>query len=521
MTVKKNTSLFMTIFLTALVTLSVTMGAVKFFARAPLAGSVQTGPGQAGIVQPGADPAAAPVGQQGTPVREAIYWRAPMDAMEIYDEPGKSKMGMDLVPVFADEAAGDPPSSERTIVYWKAPMDPTEIYERPGKSRMGMDLVPVYEDELVGGVDIRIDPVVEQNMGVRIEIAQKGVLNHTINTYGHITYDETRTGIVSQKAGGWIERLYADYTGFFVEKGQVLYEIYSPSLLASQEEYLSVYQNYQRNKSALNKELLASARKRLTYFDIADTEIAAIEQSGAVQKSLKIRSPFKGVVTEKNVFQGTFVKPGASLFTISDLAFVWVEAHIFEYEQNRVHEGQRVAMTLSYQPDKVYTGKIAYIFPYLQPKTRDVVIRIEFENTDMALKPDMFAKIEIMTGSDQEGVIIPSEAVIHSGAKKLVFVARGQGKFSPRKITTGIHLDGGRVEVLTGLAQGEAVVVSGQFLLDSESKLREAIQKMIEVKSAPKKAGSNQTDLDPADSSPDDDFFDDMESRDDFFKDME
>jgi Cu(I)/Ag(I) efflux system membrane fusion protein/cobalt-zinc-cadmium efflux system membrane fusion protein len=515
MTDKKNRRLIITIFLTALVTVAVTMGALKFFTP-PMAGP---------------DPAAAPAGKQGTPVRKAIYWRAPMDPMEIYDEPGKSKMGMDLVPVYEDEAPGESPSSERKIIYWKAPMDPTEIYEQPGKSRMGMDLVPVYEDEQVGGVDIKIDPVVEQNMGVRIKIAEKGQLNHTIKTYGHITYDETRTGIVSQKAGGWIEKLYADYTGFFVEKDQLLYEIYSPSLLASQEEYLSVYQNYQRNRSVLNKELVASARKRLTYFDIADTEIAAIEKSGSVQKSLKVRSPFKGVVTQKNVLQGAFVKPGASLFTISDLSSVWVEAHIFEYEQNRVHEGQSVTMTLSYQPDKVYTGKIAYIFPYLQPKTRDVVIRIEFENKDMALKPDMFAKIKIMTGSDKEGVFIPSEAVIHSGDKKLVFVSRGKGKFSPRKVTTGIHLDGGRVEVLTGLAQGEAVVVSGQFLLDSESKLREAIQKMIKAKSAPGKTDPNQTNLDQTsldqtEPGVGDDFFDDMESDDmeskaDFFKDME
>lgn len=416
----------------------------------------------------------------------------------------------------SQEKQGDPgnqENKERKAIYWRAPMDPMEIYDAPGKSKMGMDLVPVYEDELVGGVDIKINPVVQQNMGLKTATVEKGSLAHTINTYGHITYDETRVGIVSQKAGGWIEKLHADYTGFWVKKGEPLYEIYSPALLASQEEYLSVYENYERSRTALNRELLASARKRLTYFDIADTEIAGLEQTRKVQKTLTIRSPFQGVVTRKNVIEGAFVQPGASLFTISDLSRVWVEAHIFEYEQSRVHVGQTVEMVLSYEPDRVYTGKIAYIFPYLQPRTRDVVIRIEFENPDMALKPDMFARIRIKTGTGQEGIYIPSEAVIHSGEKNLVFLAQGGGTFSPREITTGIFLDNGTVEVITGLAKGETLVVSGQFLLDSESRLKEAIQKMIKVKE-----GSPET---PPDTDTENGFFDDMESEDAFFKDME
>jgi len=450
----------------------------------------------------------------GSHEKKAIYWRAPMDPMEIYNAPGKSKMGMDLVPVYADDVAEDSTSRERKIVYWKAPMDPTEIYEQPGKSKMGMDLVPVYEDELVGGVDIKIDPVVEQNMGLKIERAEKTILAHTIKTYGHITIDETRTGIVSQKTGGWIEKLYADYTGFLVEKGQPLYEIYSPSILASQEEYLSAFKNVQKNNTDLNREILFSARQRLGYFDIADPEIESIKKNGKIKKSILIRSPFTGVVTHKNIIEGAFAKPGESLFTISDLSFVWVEAHIFEYEQNLVSEGQQVEMTLSYNPEKIYTGEISYIFPYLQKKTRDVIIRIAFENKHGELMPDMFTRIYINTGLHREGISIPSEAVIYSGEKKIVFVTKGDGKFTPRKIQTGIYLDNGRVEILSGLAQDDQVVISGQFLLDSESKLREAIQKMMESKSAPVEK-ENQND-----------FFDDMETNelkthDNFFKDME
>ena len=436
---------------------------------------------------------------QGSKDRKIVYWRAPMDPMEIYDEPGKSKMGMDLVPVYEDEVAGGSESKDRKIVYWKAPMDPTEIYKQPGKSKMGMDLVPVYEDELVGGVDIKIDPVVEQNMGLKTQKALKTHIKHTIKTYGHITFDETRTGIVSQKYSGWIEKLYADYTGFFVKKGQALYEVYSPSLLASQEEYLSAFKNYKRNKSTLNKELLASARKRLRFFDIADREIASIEKKGEVKRSLIARSPFTGVITHKNIIEGAFVKSGANLYTISDLSHVWVEAHIFEYEQNLVFKGQEVEMTLSYNPEKIYKGKIAYIFPYLQTKTRDVIIRIDFENKNNELKPDMFARISIKTGSNRERISISSEAVVHTGQKKIVFVAKGNGKYTPREVTTGIYLDNGRVEILSGLIEGDLVVISGQFLLDSESKLKEAIQKMIESKSA--SAGKEN----------DDDFFNDME----------
>lgn len=455
--------------------------------------------------------AAGPVEAPSKNERKIIYWRAPMDPMEIYDEPGKSKMGMDLVPVYEDDVSEDSKSKDRKIVYWKAPMDPTEIYEQPGKSKMGMDLVPVYEDEVVGGVDIKIDPVVQQNMGLKIETVQKRAIRHTIRAYGHVTFDETRTGIVSQKAAGWIEKLHADYTGRHVKKGQPLYDIYSPALLASQEEYLSAFKNFQRNKNELNREILDSAGNRLRFFDIAQEEIDRIEKSKKVKKSLTVRSPFTGVITQKNVVEGAFAKAGASLFTISDLSHVWVEAHIFEYEQNLVSVGQEVEMSLSYTPEKIYQGNISYIYPYLQPKTRDVIIRIDFENKNGTLKPDMFTNIRIRTEPLKQGISVSSEAVIHTGEKKIVFVAQGNGTFSPREVKTGVYMDDGSVEILSGLAPGDRVVISGQFLLDSESKLKEAIQKMVKPQSLP-----------PEDQ--DVDFFNDMESEhgnDDFFSDME
>ena len=449
----------------------------------------------------------------GSTDRKIAYWRAPMNPTEIYDKPGKSAMGMDLVPVYADEVGSNKAGgeTERAIAYWRAPMNPTEIYDKPGKSAMGMDLVPVYEDELVGGVEVRVDPVTQQNMGIRTALVKKEPLVFTIRTYGHITSDETRTTQINTKTNGWIEKLYIDFTGKFVAKGEPLYEIYSPGLLAAQEEYLVTYQNMQRLSGGENEGLLASARRRLEYFDIAPSEIELIEKSGGVKKTLMVRSPVSGFVIQRKVEEGGYVNAGTMLFRIADLSRIWVEAHIYEYEFSWVAEGQEAEVTLSYQPGKVFSGRVSYVYPYLQPETRDVVVRLEFENPDLALKPDMYVDVRIKSSFGREGLVIPSEAVIRSGDRNVVFVTRDDHKFTPRDVTLGLPVDGGKIQILTGLADGETVVTSGQFLLDSESKLKEAVQKMLEAKR--EKAKEPET--------IEEDFFEDMEEEDDFFKDME
>ena len=448
---------------------------------------------------------------------ETQLWTCGMHPWIITQEPGQCPIcGMDLVPKKSDAPPAAAASGERTIAYWRAPMDPMEIYDAPGKSKMGMDLVPVYEDELVGGVEIKIDPVVEQNMGIRTARVEKGPLVHTIRTYGHITYDETRTAQVAPKVDGWFGQLYVDFTGEIVAAGQPLFEIYSPQLLAAQEEYLTAFRNAQRMGGA-NRELLSSARRRLRYFDVADSEIQAIESAGDVEKFVMIRSPFKGVVTHKNAIEGGFVKAGTTVYTVADLSRVWVEAHIFEYELGWVAEGQEAVMTLPYRPGKSYRGKVAYVYPYLQRKTRDVVIRLEFSNPDLELKPEMYADVRIKTTGKGEGLIIPAESVIRSGERNVVFVAKGDGRFIPREAVLGMGLDGGRVQVLTGLAANETVVTSGQFMLDSESKLKEAVQKMM-AREAPSAASE-------PDQKKDTDFFEEMETTsetdDAFFEDME
>ncbi len=503
-TFRKSKSPFMIIVVTVMITLLVVGGGAYLLGY--------LGPRENGKIVEEVSANANETGQQTE--RKIAYWRAPMVPTEIYDKPGKSAMGMDLVPVYEDEIIDSPDGkeTERKIAYWRAPMNPTEIYDKPGKSAMGMDLVPVYEDELVGGVAVKIDPVTQQNMGLRTAIVKKGPLIHTIRTYGHVTYDETLTAQISPKSSGWIEKIHVDFTGKFVEKGQPLFEIYSPELLTAQEEYMVAYRNLRRAPGMGNQELLASARRRLKYFDVAESEIQSIETSGQIKKTLTIRSPFSGIVTLKNAEEGSYIKAGTTIYRITDLSRVWVEAHIYEYELPWVSEGQAAEMTLPYLPGRVFSGNVFYIYPYLQPKTRDIVIRLEFENPDLVLKPEMYADIRLKVTAKEDGLIIPSEAVIRSGERNVVFVMRDGNKFTPRDVTLGLALDNRMIQILTGLAPGEIVVTSGQFLLDSESKLKEAVQKMMEAKMEKAKATEKAAE---------EDFFDDMEEEEDFFKDME
>jgi len=439
-------------------------------------------------------------GDSGTRAAHKQLWTCGMHPWIVAEEPGFCPIcSMELVPK-RDDGKGETVNGERTVLYWRAPMDPMEIYEKPGKSKMGMDLVPVFEDEAIGGVNIKIDPVTRQNMGVRTALVEKGSLVHTIRTYGHVTYDETRTAFISPKVNGWIEKLYITFTGEKVTAGQPLFEIYSPELVSAQEAYLNAIRT-DRPMGGSNKTFLESARRRLKYFDMDDLEIKAIETLGSVKKTIMIRSPVTGVVTEKNAIEGGYIKSGTTIFRVADLSRVWVEAHIYEYELGWIHQGEPAEIDLPYLPGRVFTGRVTFIYPYLQQKTRDVVIRLEFDNPEMILKPDMYADVRIQTPVQEDGIHIPDESVIRSGKRNVVFVDKGNGLFSPRNVILGKALDDGRIEILSGLAPGERVVISGQFLLDSESRLKEAVQKMM---AAP------ETSADAAQKPSQDDFFKDM-----------
>ena len=407
----------------------------------------------------------------------------------IQEGPGNCPIcGMKLTPIKGASAGPSKPEGERKIKYWRASMDPTFISDKPGKSPMGMDLIPVYEDEIKEGA-ISIDPITVQNMGLRTALVQTGRLTKTIRTVGHIDYDEKRLYIINTKVTGWIEKLHVNTTGEMVKKGQPLLEIYSPELVSTQEEYLTSLKSYQELKDSPYQEarkgaleLLNSTRKRLELWDIDKDQIENLEQNGEIKKTLTLYSPTTGVVLHKNAVEGAYVKAGSDLFRIADLSAVWVLAHIYEYELPYVKLGQKAQISLPYLPGESFEGKLTYIYPYLDQKTRDLKVRLEFLNPGYRLKPEMYANVVIESKLAGERILIPEEAVIRSGKREIVFVDLGEGKYAPREIASGVSGEGGMVEVKNGLLLGETIVVSGQFMLDSESKTQEAIQKMIKAK---------------------------------------
>ncbi len=382
------------------------------------------------------------------------------------------------------------PKKERRILYWQAPMDPNYIRFEPGKSPMGMDLIPVYEDE-VGEVEagtVLIDPVTVQNIGVKTEKAESRRLHKVIRTVGRVDYDETKMTDVNTKIAGWVEKLFVDYTGQKVKKGDRLLEIYSPDLVSTQEEYLTAL----RYRETLSKSpfadivagadaLVESSRRRLIYWDITEEQIEELEETEEIKKTMTLYSPQNGIVVHKSVFDGMHIKSGEHLYRIGDISTIWVYADIYEYELSWIEEGQKAHMTLAYYPGETFEGKITFVYPFLESKTRTVKARIEFPNYDWKLKPHMYVNVNIMPEVAKETVVVPDNAVIHSGERQIVIVDKGGGKFQPREITLGVEA-GGYYQVLDGVYEGERIVTSANFLIDSESNLKAAISTMISAK---------------------------------------
>ncbi len=384
------------------------------------------------------------------------------------------------------------PKTGKKIKYWVAPMDPTYIRNEPGKSPMGMDLVPVYEEE---GEDkepastIRIDPVTMQNMGVRLGSVQRKALIKYIRTVGNITYDETKIFTVNTKFNGWIEELYVNFVGENVTKGQPLFDIYSPELVTAQKEYLLALQQYRSlsNSSYSHiregaQRLLEASRTRLRYWDLTADQIEQIEKTRKVQKTLTIYSPAMGIVTQKNAFKGHYVKAGEHQYEIVDLSTIWVDVDVYEYELPWVRKGMAAEMELAYIPGKRFKGRVFFIYPYLETKTRTAKLRLEFSNSDYKLKPGMYANIYLKSFIAKDSLVIPQEAVIDSGVRQIVFVAVGEGRFQPREVKIGLEGNENDYQVLEGLSEDETIVLSAQFMFDSESRLREAIQKTLELR---------------------------------------
>jgi len=380
---------------------------------------------------------------------------------------------------------------------WRNPMNPSVTSPTPAKDPMGMDYVPVCADDGAGSGPagtVKIDPTVTQNIGVRVTKAVAKNLSREITTVGRITFDETKLVTLHPKVEGWVDKLFVDKTGETVKRDTMLLSFYSPQLVATQDEYLLALSNWQQLKDSPyadiregSKRLLDSSLDRLRFFDVAEHQIRRLQKTHKVRKSMHIHAPAAGVVTKIGVREGAHVTPMSELYQIADLSRVWVLADLYEHEIGWVKGGDQAKLTIASLPGHDFTGHITYIYPYLDPKTRTNKVRIEFDNAEGLLKPDMFGDVAITASTSKPGLYIPREAVLITGKKSHVFVQTEPGRFEPRTVKTGTRTEG-LVEILDGVEDGELVVTSGQFLIDSESSIREAAAKMVAPKPVTTKA---------------------------------
>lgn len=363
-------------------------------------------------------------------------------------------------------ASGSADSGERTVAYWVAPMDANFRRDEAGKSPMGMDLVPVYEDEMDGaGSDdikaVRLVPSVINNLGVRTAKVERGSFSSQIETVGYIDYDESKIVHVHLRADGWIEKLYVNSVGERVKKGDLLFEIYSPALVNAQGDYLNAL-------GTGRTDIIRASKERLLALDIPESLIDELTKTRKLSQYVKFYAPQDGIVSALSVAEGMYVTPKMAVLSLADLSSVWLLVDVFEAQASQVMEGLSAQVSLSYEPSRVWEGKIAYVYPQIEAKTRTLKVRLEFDNPDEALKPDMYADVTIFGKEKPNTLSIPREALIRTGKSQRVILALGDGRFQPAAVKAGIEA-GGQIEILSGLEEGEDIVVSAQFLIDSES----------------------------------------------------
>ena len=385
------------------------------------------------------------------------------------------------------EAAKTAPEAAAGTQYYTCGMHPWVILPQPGDCPIcHMKLVPLDPAKFTS--EIAINPVITQNIGVRIAPVTTGPVTRVVRSVGTVDYAEPLVRDVTLKIAGWVEKLHVNTLGQPVEKDQPLLEIYSPDLYSAQEEYLLAFKKKaalgsgtgpMADMASLNADLLESARKRLEYFDISDAQVRELEKSGKASKTMTLRAPWRGTVVTKNVFEGQKVDAGATLLRIADLSKVWVMVAVYEYQIPYVEVGQKAVMSLPYIPGQTFEGTVTYVYPYLNQELRQAKVRLEFENPGLLLKPGMFANVDLRRTLATDRVLVPREAVTDTGARQVAFVSLGEGRFEPREVRAGIEAEGGMLEILDGLKRGEMVVVSGEFLLVSEANLREALAKMV------------------------------------------
>ncbi|MGD8925459.1 MAG: efflux RND transporter periplasmic adaptor subunit [Thioalkalispiraceae bacterium] len=390
----------------------------------------------------------------------------PMHPNIIRNEPGNCPIcGMDLV---LKEQEQEKTAAEKKLLYYRHPHNPQVTSDKPMKDEMGMDYIPVYDDG--GGLSVKISPAVENNMGIRTAVAESSKLWRRVETVGYVGFDENLIAHIHLRTKGWIEKLLVKSEGERVSKGQLLFEVYAPELVNAQEEYLQAL-------GSGSQRLIPASKDRLLALGISEQQITRLRKKRRVEQYVQVYAPQDGIINDLNVREGMFVMPSREVMSLADLSSIWILAEVFEKQADWIKEGQPADVKLSYLPGRTWEGKVEYIYPSLNPKTRTLKVRLRFDNADESLKPDMFASVTIYAGPKSNVIAIPREALIRTGTDERVILSRGEGRFQPRKVIAGIET-GDWVEIVRGLDEGDVVVTSGQFLLDSEASLKASLQRM-------------------------------------------
>lgn len=374
-------------------------------------------------------------------------------------------------------------STEKKILYYRNPMGLPDTSPVPKKDAMGMDYLPVFkgEESPSDQTVVKISTEKVQKLGVRTEAAALRKLVRTVRAVATVQADERKQFTIVTKFEGWIHRLYVNTTGQTLKKGDALMDVYSPELITAQQEYLIARKGLQAvansdpDAQAAMQRLVTSALQKLRNWDIAETELQRLQQTGEAQQYMTLRSKFDGVVLEKQAVMGQRFMPGEMLYQIADLSSVWMLADVFEQDLGMIHPGQSVVAQVDAYPGKVFNGKVAFIYPVVTPETRTAIVRIVLSNSDRLLKPAMYARVAFASSHSEDKVLaVPDSAVLNTGIRHMVLVDLGEGRFEPRTIKLGMHADG-YVEVLDGLQAGEVVVVKANFLIDAESNFKSAL----------------------------------------------
>lgn len=367
-----------------------------------------------------------------------------------------------------------PAVSAKKPKFYRHPMNPAIIADKPLKDEMGMDYIPIYDDASTTGANgvavVTISPAIVNNMGVRTEPAQRSALKRRIDAVGYVSWDEDRIRHVHLRHEGWIERQHVTFVGEQVRKGDLLFEIFSPKLASAQEEYLQAI-------TSGNNFLLSASRARLRSLGLAEEQVAALDKTRKAETLIKVYAPGDGVVESLGVRQGMFVEPSTEVVSLVDPSSVWVMMDVFPQQAAGLAAGRDAEVRVAALPGKLWRGKLEYVYPSADPVTRTVRMRLRFDNPDLLLKPNMFAEAHLYAGDERVVISIPREALIRTGAGERVIVALGEGRFAPRNVDAGME-SGERVEIVTGLDEGETVVTSGQFLIDSEASLKAGLARL-------------------------------------------